>query len=301
MQKYIDDFLEYLEIEKNRSPKTLENYRRYLMYFAAFAHIGDPAKITSDLVRGYRLHLHRKEGSDGARLKANTQTYYLIALRSFLKYLQKRDVKTLAPEKIELGKIREREIDFLKQDEMDRLLAAPEGNDITALRDRAMLETLFSTGLRVSELCSLDRKSINLNTGEFAVLGKGGKLRVVFLSDRAKDALKAYDGAREDIDDALFVRHDIKQNTKDDLRLTPRSIQRMIKKYAVKAGVVKKVTPHQLRHFFATDLLQGGADIRSVQAMLGHASITTTQIYTHYTDSKLKEIHKKFHDKNRLG
>lgn len=299
MQKHINDFLEYLEIEKNRSPKTLENYRRYLLHFASFSKISDPGAITPDLVRSYRLHLHRKEGGGGARLKANTQTYYLIALRSFLKYLQKRDVQTMAPEKIELGKLRERELDFLEQAEMERLLNAPEGNDIIALRDRAMLETLFSTGLRVSELCSLDRKNINYATGEFAVLGKGGKLRVVFLSDRAQDALKAYDDAREDIDDALFVRHDIRQNARADLRLTPRSVQRMIKKYAVKAGVVKKVTPHQLRHFFATDLLQGGADIRSVQAMLGHASITTTQIYTHYTDSKLKEIHKKFHDRNR--
>lgn len=301
MQKHIDDFLEYLEIEKNRSPKTLENYRRYLMHFAAFARISDPGAITQELVRTYRLHLHRREGGSGGRLKANTQMYYLIALRSFLKFLQKRDVKTLAPEKIELGKLRERELDFLEQAEMERLLKAPEGSDIATLRDRAMLETLFSTGLRVSELCSLNRKNINLDKGEFAVLGKGGKLRVVFLSDRAKDALKAYANARTDMDDALFVRHDIKQNTRDDLRLTPRSIQRMIKKYAAKAGVVKKVTPHQLRHFFATDLLQGGADIRSVQAMLGHASITTTQIYTHYTDSKLKEIHKKFHDTKREG
>lgn len=301
MQRYINDFLEYLEIEKNRSPKTLENYRRYLMHFSAFARISDPGAITPELVRTYRLHLHRMEGGSGGRLKVNTQTYYLIALRSFLKFLQKRDVKTLASEKIELGKLRERELDFLEQAEMERLLEAPEGSDITTLRDRAMLETLFSTGLRVSELCSLNRKNINLDKGEFAVLGKGGKLRVVFLSDRAKDALKAYDNVRTDMDDALFVRHDIKQNTRDDLRLTPRSIQRMIKKYAAKAGVVKKVTPHQLRHFFATDLLQGGADIRSVQAMLGHASITTTQIYTHYTDSKLKEIHKKFHDTKREG
>lgn len=300
MKKFIDDFLEYCEIEKNRSPKTLENYRRYLMHFAEFAKIKDPSRITAELVRQYRLALHRTTDARGARLKTNTQMYYLIALRSFLKFLHKRDIPTLAPEKIELGKVREREIDFLEPDEMGRLLSSPEGSDIAEVRDRAILETLFSTGLRVSELCALNRGSINIKTGEFGVVGKGGKLRIVFLSDRAKDALAEYLNKRTDIDDALFVAHPSgKEKNTAVTRLTSRSIQRMIKKYSAKAGIVKKVTPHQLRHFFATDLLQGGADIRSVQAMLGHSSITTTQIYTHYTDSRLKEIHKKFHDRKR--
>ena len=302
MKKFIDDFLEYCEIEKNRSPKTLENYRRYLVHFADFAHITHPSEITAEMVRQYRLALHRFTDARGARLKMNTQMYYLIALRSFLKFLHKRDIQTLAPEKIELGKVREREIDFLDPDEMNRLLGAPDGGDISAVRDRAMLETLFSTGLRVSELCALNRSSINLKTGEFGIIGKGGKLRIVFLSDRAKDVLERYVKERTDIDDALFVSHGngAERNT-SVTRLTPRSVQRMIKKHAAKAGIIKKVTPHQLRHFFATDLLQGGADIRSVQAMLGHASITTTQIYTHYTDSRLKETHKKFHDTKRAG
>lgn len=299
MKKFIDDFLEYCEIEKNRSPKTLENYRRYLVHFAQFAKVKHPSEITAELARRYRIALHRATDAHGARLKVITQMYYLIALRSFLKFLHKRDIPTLAPEKIELGKVREREIDFLEPEEMDRLLAAPEGDAISEMRDRAILETLFSTGLRVSELCALNRSNINIDKGEFGVMGKGGKLRIVFLSDRAKDALKKYLDKRDDIDDALFVAHQTgARKTKNAARLTSRSVQRMIKKCAAKAGIVKKVTPHQLRHFFATDLLQGGADIRSVQAMLGHSSITTTQIYTHYTDSKLKEIHKKFHGKS---
>lgn len=301
MKKFIDDFLEYCEIEKNRSPKTLENYRRYLVHFADFAKVKHPSDITAEMVRQYRIALHRTTDARGARLKMNTQMYYLIAVRSFLKFLHKRDIETLAPEKIELGKVREREIDFLEPDEMNRLLTAPEGGDVSAVRDRAILETLFSTGLRVSELCALNRTSINLKTGEFGIVGKGGKLRIVFLSDRAKGALEAYIQERTDIDDALFVSHgNSAEKNISVTRLTPRSVQRMIKKYAAKAGIIKKVTPHQLRHFFATDLLQGGADIRSVQAMLGHSSITTTQIYTHYTDSRLKEIHKKFHDKKRI-
>ena len=286
-----------MEIEKNRSQKTLENYQRYLLHFSAFAKIKNPSEITAELVRQYRVRLNRAQNSAGNTLKKNTQAYYLIALRSFLKYLAKRNINSLAAEKIELGKIPERKLEFLDTDELERLLAAPKGGEISALRDRAILETLFSTGLRVSELCSLNRDNVNIERGEFAVRGKGSKLRVVFLSDSAKDALKKYLAERSDIHEALFVGHHGSLKKKESARLTPRSVQRMIKKYAVAAGVIKKVSPHQLRHSFATDLLQNGADIRSVQVMLGHANITTTQIYTHYTDKHLKEIHKKYHSK----
>lgn len=298
MRKAISDFLEYLEIEKNRSAKTLENYRRYLLSFLDFSKIKDSSEITAELVRRYRVHLNRAKDHSGNTLKKNTQGYYLIALRSFLKYLAKQNISSLAAEKVELGKIPERKLEFLDADELARLLAAPKGNGIAALRDRAILETLFSTGLRVSELCSLNCDNINLDKGEFAVRGKGGKLRVVFLSDSAKMALKNYLAGRDDIHEALFIAHRGPSNKKEEARLTPRSVQRIIKKYAIAAGVIKKVSPHQLRHSFATDLLQNGADIRSVQAMLGHSSITTTQIYTHYTDKHLKEIHQKYHSSN---
>jgi len=318
IKQAINNFLEHLEIEKNRSQKTLENYQRYLLHFSAFTKIKNPSEITAELVRQYRMRLNRAQDSAGNTLKKNTQAYYLIALRSFLKYLAKRNINSLAAEKIELGKIPERKLEFLDADELERLLAAPaglsakalasaealregraapKGCEISALRDRAILETLFSTGLRVSELCSLNRDNVNIERGEFAVRGKGSKLRVVFLSDSAKDALKKYLAERSDIHEALFVGHHGSLKKKESARLTPRSVQRMIKKYAVAAGVIKKVSPHQLRHSFATDLLQNGADIRSVQVMLGHANITTTQIYTHYTDKHLKEIHKKYHSK----
>ena len=308
IKRAINNFLEHLEIEKNRSQKTLENYRRYLLHFSAFSEIKNPSEITAELVRQYRVRLNRAQDRAGNTLKKNTQTYYLIALRSFLKYLAKQNINSLAAEKIELGKIPERKLEFLDGDELERLLAAPsvalregraapKGNGVSALRDRAILETLFSTGLRVSELCSLNRDNVNIERGEFAVRGKGSKLRVVFLSDSAKDALKKYLAERSDIHEALFVAHHGSLNKKESARLTPRSVQRLIKKYAAAAGVIKKVSPHQLRHSFATDLLQNGADIRSVQAMLGHANITTTQIYTHYTDKHLKEIHKKYHSK----
>ena len=297
IKQAINNFLEHLEIEKNRSQKTLENYQRYLLHFSAFTKIKNPSEITAELVRQYRMRLNRAQDSAGNTLKKNTQAYYLIALRSFLKYLAKRNINSLAAEKIELGKIPERKLEFLDTDELERLLAAPKGGEISALRDRAILETLFSTGLRVSELCSLNRDNVNIERGEFAVRGKGSKLRVVFLSDSAKDALKKYLAERSDIHEALFVGHHGSLKKKESARLTPRSVQRMIKKYAVAAGVIKKVSPHQLRHSFATDLLQNGADIRSVQVMLGHANITTTQIYTHYTDKHLKEIHKKYHGK----
>jgi site-specific recombinase XerD len=289
----LKDYLDYLEIEKNRSIKTRISYGRYLKRFLEFSRISKPEQVSQDLVRHYRLWLNRQN------IKKNTQNYYLIALRNFLKYLAKRDIEVLPADKIELGKLSERQVIFLENNELERLLNAPEGTSFKSLRGRAILELLFSTGLRVSELCALNRDSINLHSGEFAVRGKGDKIRLVFLSETAKEALKNYLGKREDVDEALFVRYAKNFNKQDKLRLTSRSVERLIKYYAVKAGLSKKVTPHTLRHSFATDLLMNGADIRSVQALLGHSNITTTQIYTHITDKQLREVHKAFHGKRR--
>lgn len=295
----VTDFLEYLEVERGRSQKTIENYDHYLRRFLKWAKISTPSAITADLVRKYRLFLNRLKRPDKETMKPVTQNYHIIALRSFLKYLAKRDIKSLAAEKIELAKIPERQVSFLEAEELERFLAAPEGYKVSDLRDRAILELLFSTGMRVSELCFLDRKSINLKRDEFSVRGKGGRVRVVFLSETAKAALKEYLNKRTDIDKALFVREVKKKDESVELRLTPRSIQRIIKKYAAKAGLTKKVTPHTLRHTFGTDLLLSGADIRSVQEMLGHKSVTTTQIYTHITDRQLRSVYKKFHGKRK--
>ncbi len=273
-------FLEYLEIERGRSLKTVENYDHYLKKFFGFASISSPAAIDDELVRRFRLFLNREN------FKKRTQNYYLIALRNFLKYLAWRGVESMPAERILLAKAPERDLDLISVEELERLLKAPEGGDLKIFRDRAILELLFSTGLRVSELCSLTRDSIDLKKDEFSVRGKGEKVRVVFLSERAKKALKDYLDKREDISDELFP-------------ITPRSVERLIKFYAAKAGISKKVTPHVLRHMFATDLLINGADLRSVQALLGHSSITTTQIYTHVTDKSLREIHKAFHARRR--
>ncbi len=300
MQEYKTQFFEYLEIEKNRSAKTIENYDRYLNKFFEFAKISSPGELTEDLIRKYRLHLNRITDERGQTLKKITQNYYVIALRAFLKYLSKIGVESVHPEKIELAKQDQREVSFLDAKDLERFLEAPKEDDLRALRDRAILITLFSTGLRVSELCSLNRNEINIDRGEVAVKGKGGKVRLVFLSDKAKQTIKDYIEKRSDVDDALFIQ--IPKNARFDkyenLRLTPRSVQRLIKKYSIVAGIVgKRITPHILRHSFATDLLQNGADIRSVQALLGHSNLTTTQIYTHVTDKQLREVHKKFHDK----
>ncbi|OGF62920.1 hypothetical protein A2926_02345 [Candidatus Giovannonibacteria bacterium RIFCSPLOWO2_01_FULL_44_40] len=281
LEKLKKEFLEYLEIEKGRAVKTVENYDRYLKRFFEFAKIAEPKNITEDLVRKYRLYLNR------ANLNKPTQNYHVIALRMFLKYLAKRNIESLDAEKIELAKLPERELDLLDISDLERLLAAPTKNSPRAIRDKAILEMFFSTGLRISELCNLKIDEINLKRGEFSVRGKGGKIRVVFLSDRAKSALANYLEKKGGVaDEKLFP-------------MTPRSIQRMIKKYAIAAGITKKVTPHVLRHAFATDLLQNGADLRSVQVMLGHANISTTQIYTHFTDKQLKEVHKAFHGRRR--
>lgn len=298
IRDYKQDFLEYVEIEKGRSVKTVENYDHYLERFLEFSKLKNAEDITENVMRNYRLWLNRQVGGNnkktGETLKKKTQNYHLIALRAFLKYLAKRGVKTLSPEFIELAKVGDRHLDLITKDELLRLLKATEGNDLKNLRDKAILELLFSTGLRVSELCSLSR-DLDLNADEFSIRGKGEKIRLVFLSPEAKAAIKKYLDKRTDVDDALFVKVEKKEKRKGEASLTPRSVERIVKYYAIKAGISKKVTPHVIRHCFATDLLSNGADLRSVQMLLGHANIGTTQIYTHVTDSHLKKIHKEFH------
>jgi site-specific recombinase XerD len=287
-------FLEYLEIEKGRSVKTVENYDRYLTRFLIQTKITSPAKLDERSVREFRLWLNRQPGTAGD-MKKKTQNYYMIALRAFLKYLRKNEIESLTPEKIELAKVGGRDLDLITADELNRLMKVPEGDDLQSLRDRAILELLFSTGLRVSELCSLN-SDLDLTRDEFSVRGKGDKVRVVFLSPGAKKAVADYLKKRGDMGEALFVGYGIGQ---DSARLTPRSIERIVKQHAVKAGITRKVTPHVIRHSFATDLLENGADIRSVQALLGHANIATTQVYTHVTDTRLREIHRAYHGKRR--
>ena len=306
-------FLEYTEIERGRSVKTIENYARYLDRFIRWGKFTRSGEVTAEKVREYRLWLNRQptvtlpRGAraqvDAATLKKRTQNYYLIALRSFLKFLAKRGVRSLAPEQIELAKVPAREIDLISSDELERVLRGPDPSTVKGLRDRAMLEMLFSTGLRVSELCSLPR-DLDRSRGEFSVRGKGDKVRVVFLSPEAKKAVDAYLEKRDDFDDAMFAQVPGKAGAavmkkQETLRLTPRSVERIVRYYAVKAGVSKKVTPHTIRHCFATDLLGNGADLRAVQALLGHANITTTQIYTHVTDRHLHDVHRAFHGKRR--
>ena len=292
-------FLEYLEIERGRSVKTVENYDRYLERFFTFAKVSKPSDLTEEQVREFRLHLNRQPGTKvGGRrepMKRRTQNYYLIALRAFLKYLRKRGIEALSPERIELAKVPERSLDLISSAELRRLMSAPDTNTIEGLRDKAILELLFSTGLRISELCSLSIDDIDLSRDEFSVRGKGDKIRVVFLSTTARNVLESYLAKRKDVESALFVRYGRKMNDGGDRQLSPRAVQRLIKKYAIAAGITRKVTPHVIRHSFATDLLQNGADLRSVQALLGHANIGTTQVYTHVTDKHLREIHKKFH------
>lgn len=308
------EFLEYLEIEKNRAVKTIQNYDFYLSRFISESGVLKPADITLPRVKKFRIWLNRftsPEMPDG--LSKRTQNYHMIALRSFLKYMAKMDVATLAAEKIELAKEPERQVEFLEPEELVRLLDAPlldkhgkkvEQPSLVQLRDKALLELLFSTGLRVSEAATLTTDMVNLKRDEFTVRGKGGKLRVVFLNEEARTWIKRYLGQRTDVSIHLFVSHDRagSGNGRDALQaLSSRSVQRLVKKYALAAGITKTVSPHTMRHTYATDLLQNGADIRSVQAMLGHSSITTTQVYTHVTDKRLKDTHKKFHGKTRKG
>ena len=290
LAKLKTEFLEHIEIEKGRSVKTVENYARYLERFLTFSKVKNPNDITNETVRKFRLWLNRQPALGGT-LKSKTQNYYLIALRMFLKYLTRRNIKSLPPEQIELARVSERQLDLISQEELERLLAAPESDNLKTLRDKAILELLFSTGLRVSELCSLPR-DLNWRSPEISVRGKGGKVRLVFVSDTAREAVKKYLAARKDMEEPLFLSN---KNT----ALTRRSVERIVKFYAIKAGISKNVVPHSLRHLFATDLLRNGADLRSVQALLGHANIMTTQIYTHVTDKHLREIHQNFHAKNR--
>ena len=308
IEKLKREFLEYLEIEKGSALRTIENYEHYLARFFEFGKIKTVNDITDDSVREFRLWLNRQVTGNnrmtGQTVSKKTQNYYMIALRVFLKFLAKREIKALPPDRIELAKVTQRQLDLITDTELSRLMKSPSGNDLKDLRDKAILELLFSTGLRVSELCSLN-SDINLNTDELSIRGKGGKVRVVFLSDDAKDAVKKYLSARKDMNEALFVQVDSgigkknnkKVETKDVKHLTRRSVERIVKQHAVKAGISKKVTPHVMRHMFATDLLGNGADIRSVQAILGHANIGTTQIYTHVTDKHLRDIHKKYHNR----
>jgi site-specific recombinase XerD len=292
LRKLKVEFLEYLEIEKGRSELTVRNYDHYLERFLDWSEVKSPKQINSDLIRRFRLYLNRYEDEKGRKMKRVTQDYYVIALRGFLKYMSQRDIETLSSDRIELGKTKDREVEFLELDEVERLLSVTRDADVKDARDKAILELLFSTGLRVSELTGLDITNINLRSGEFSVRGKGGKIRLVFLSDSAKKAIVFYLKKRTDLSPALFISFG---KNRDCERLTPRSVQRIVKKYATMAGIVKTITPHTLRHSFATDLLRNGADIKSVQAMLGHSSITTTQVYTHVTDKHLKEIHNRFH------
>jgi len=301
IDKRITDFLEYMEVERGRSHRTIANYDFYLRRFATWAKHPKPADISREMIHKYRLWLNRElPGRDEELIKKSTQNYHLIALRSFLKFLTRHDVKSLPAEQIELSKAPSRIVSFLEQDELDRILAMPlrESDGLVALRDKAILELLFATGLRVSELANLKIDQVNLKRDEFTVRGKGDKVRVVFFSDAAKSAIRAYLGKRLDASPHLFVSHDrAKGGRENSGPLTPRSVQRLVERYAKSAGITKRITPHTMRHTFATDLLMNGADIRSVQSMLGHASIMTTQIYTHVTNAHLKDIHKKFHGK----
>jgi len=283
-----------LEIEKNRSASTRVNYKRYLDRFIKFSGIKDIDDITESSIRAFRVHLAEPEQN----LKKRTQAYYVIAIRNLLKYLTVHDYDVVSPDKIELPKVPTRQINIIRYEDLERLLTAPEGGSLRTLRDRAILEILFSTGLRVSELCALDR-FIDIDRGELTIRGKGEKLRVVFLSERARKALKEYLKKRTDAEEAMFISLSHAKAPKILGRVVPRTVERLVSKYARAAGITGKVTPHQLRHQFATDLLSNGADLRSVQELLGHSSITTTQIYTHVTNRELREIHKAFHGKRR--
>ena len=294
LEKLVNEYLDYLEIEKNRSIHTRKNYARYLHSFLQETGIKKPEDISEEKVRRFRLALARRKNA----LQKNTQSYYIIALRNFLKYLIKRDYTVLAPGKIELPKLENRQIILPHYNEFVRLLDGPKGNNLRGARDKAILEIFFSTGLRLAELCALGR-FLDFKHGEISVKGKGGKIRVVFLSKKAVEALEQYLALRDDADEALFISLTRAKKPRVIGRVTPRAVERLIDYYAKKVGITERVTPHQLRHLFATDLLMNGADLRSVQELLGHAHIGTTQIYTHLTNTALKEVHRAFHAKRR--
>ena len=300
VQALLTDFLEYLEIEQNRSQKTIANYDHYLRRLVDYAGDIEVSEITPELVRKWRLWLNRLGTNTSDELQKTTQNYHLIALRSFLKYCAKRDIPALSADKIELARTKRKQVTFLTDEEIKRLFEQPDINTEAGLRDRAILELLYSSGLRVSELVGLNRDHINLKRLEFMVRGKGQKDRPIFISEEAADWVQKYLEMRKDKSPALFTRvggHKKPDVTGNYLRLTARSVQRMVARYALMAGITKHVSPHTLRHSFATDLLMNGADLRSVQAMLGHSNIATTQIYTHVTDPHLKKVHEQFHRK----
>lgn len=309
VEQGIAEFLAHLEVEKGLAPLTVKVYRHYLGRFAQWL-VGDSPGLEAEgvdleVVRRYRLHLARLTGPGGEPIKKVTQSYHIVALRAFLRYLiVQRGVSTLAPEKIDLPKISQRTVSFLNPEQMHRLLASPDISTATGLRDRAILETLFSTGLRVSELARLNRDQVDLQRKEFGVIGKGSKPRVVFLSDDAVGWIRRYLEARTDMFKPLFIRYsrgvDMSRGG-EKMRLTSRSIEMAVARYSRLCGIAVKTTPHTLRHSFATDLLSAGADIRSVQEMLGHESIRTTQVYTHVTDRQLREVHQAFHSRKKPG
>ncbi len=306
MPELITDFVEHVEVERGRSKKTAENYARYLMRFLDIAgeitgkdYSIQPEDITREVLRKFRLALNRVEDEHGEGLKPITQAYHLIALRGFLKYLAQREIKSLDPSLVELPHVVRQQVTFLHFDEVEAMLKTIDTETESGLRDRAIIELLFSGGLRVSELTKLNRDSINLERREFLVRGKGSKDRPIFISEAAADWVEKYLNARTDTLAPLFLsnsrRTQAVDTSGDYRRLTPRSVERIVQKYAKLTGITKHVSPHTLRHSFATDLLMNGADLRSVQTMLGHADISTTQIYTHVTDQHLKEVHDRFH------
>lgn len=302
LEKLINKYLSHIEVERNYSKYTIRNYKHYLKVFKEWfedkyeqEYIG---RLTAEMVQDYRLHLSRHENEKGKRRSVTTQSYYVIALRAFLKFLAKRGIKSLSAEKVDLPKGENRQIKFLNREQVERLLRIPDVSDELGLRDRTIMEVLFSTGLRVSELAKLNRDQIDLKSKEFGIIGKGRRARIVFLSDRAVEWLKRYLSTRDDQFKPLWLRYSGKKvevvTSGESLRLSVRSVQRMVEKYRKMAGLPIKVSPHVLRHSFATTLLSSGADLRSVQEMLGHKNVATTQIYTHVTNPQLKKIHEKY-------
>lgn len=307
--EYINDFLEYCELDRNLAPLTVKMYGYYLETFSGWlfsqGKVLKPEDLTEDIIRDYRLYLSRYVNPIKGPLAKSTQGYFLIAIRAFVRYLTKKGHKTLAPDQIELGKNRDRSLKFLTRDHLEQLFAKPDTSTEQGLRDRSILELLFSTGLRVAEMTKLNRGQVNLETREFSVIGKGGRARVVFISTRATECLARYLTTRQDSWKPLFIhtragragKAGESDNDGERMRLTPRSIQRMVKKYIARAGIPVDATPHTLRHSLATDLLRNGADLRSIQELLGHKNVATTQIYTHVTNSQLKKVFDEFHEK----
>lgn len=299
LEEYIEKFLVYCEIEKNQSKLTIRNYRHYLKRFSEWSKIEDPADINIKIIHSYRLFLNRYETPRGENLSKQTQTYHIIALRSFLKWLIRQDNPYLAPEKVDVPKTPNRQVEFLLPEEIENLLNKPDITKINGLRDRAILETIYASGLRISELVGLNRDQVNTERKEFSVRGKGRKVRLVFLTDRSAEWIEKYLNKRQDNFKPLFISHS--RNLKIDIgedekaRLSPRAIQAMVEKNSHLAGIVKQVTPHTLRHSFATTLLSNGANLRAIQELLGHSSITTTQVYTHVSSAELKKIHQTCH------